>query len=309
MLALYTKTPHEACSILGVKMDEGLSQSQVEANLAKYGPNELEREPPTPLWKLILKQFEDKLVIIIVLAALVSFVLAFFESEEEQTAAFFEPLVIFLILIANATVGVLQESSAEEAVEALKEFESPKAAVLRNGKFENIPAADLVVGDIVEVEAGDMIPADLRILEIKSSGLSVAQALLTGESEDVRKDTRVIPDLRAVAQDKVNMLFSGTTVTRGKARALVIGVGLNTEKGKIQKSLTEQSEVKTPLQERLDKFGDQLTWSIGIICAVVWLINIQHFNDAAFDNNYLKGAIYYFKISVSLAVAAIPEDL
>lgn len=287
---------------------KGLTDAQVKDSLERYGPNDTPKDPPTPLWKLILKQFEDTLVLILIAAALISLVLAFFEHEEEQVTAFLEPVVIFLILIANATVGVLQESSAEEAVEALKQYKPSNATVLRGGKISPLAATDLVIGDIVEVADGDLIPADIRVCTIYTSSLTVDQALLTGESHDVAKDTSAVPNKQAACQDKKNLLFAGSTVTRGKARGVVVGVGLQTEKGKIQTELSEQTEAKFPLKERLDNFGHQLTYAIGIICAVVWVINIGHFSDPL-HGSFLRGAIFYFKISVSLAVAAIPEGL
>mmetsp|Transcript_5950 Transcript_5950/g.9244 ORF Transcript_5950/g.9244 Transcript_5950/m.9244 type:complete len:1044 (+) Transcript_5950:178-3309(+) len=321
----YSKSPEELYKHFNLDEESGLTESQVKTNREKYGRNETPKDPPTPLWVLIAKQFEDKLVIILILAALISLVLAFFEEGEEQTTAFFEPLVIFLILFANATVGVLQESSAEDAVEALKEYETPHAAVLRGGIVKNIASEELVPGDIVEVAAGDMVPADIRIATMSSSALSAEQSAITGESKDVAKDIAAIDNPNAVLQDKRNVLFAGSTVTRGKARGVVVGTGLRTETGKIKQALsnkktvtrivdgkevviTQKEEEKFPLKERLDKFGDQLTWAIGVVCALVWAINIGHFSDPAFGGP-LKGAIYYFKIAVSLAVAAIPEGL
>ncbi|MDP2435098.1 MAG: HAD-IC family P-type ATPase, partial [archaeon] len=160
---------------------------------------------------------------------------------------------------------------------------------------------------IVEIADGDMVPADIRITQIMSSSLNVNQSLLTGEALDVNKELPAVGK-DSLCQDKRNVVFAGTTVSRGKCRGVVIGVGLLTEKGKIQQGLSEQSEGKFPLKERLDAFGNQLTYAIGAICAVVWIINIPHFTDAA-HGSLLRGAIYYFKISVSLAVAAIPEGL
>lgn len=301
-------SPEETYQRFEVKPDHGLTKEQIEKNRALYGPNETPQDPPTPLWVLILKQFEDTLVLILIGAALISLVLAFFEAEHEQTTAFFEPLVIFLILIANATVGVLQESSAEEAVEALKHYKPSVAAVVRGGQVININANELVIGDVVELHDGDMAPADVRLCSLMSSCLTADQSLLTGEALEINKITDAVPKRDAVNQDKVNVIFSGSTITRGKARGVVIAVGLQSEAGKIEKGLKDQGDQKFPLKERLDAFGNQLTYAIGIICAIVWLINIGHFSDPA-HGSVLRGAIFYFKISVSLAVAAIPEGL
>lgn len=292
---------------LNTSFQTGLTASQVEKNREKYGVNEMETEPPTPLWVLVLKQFEDVLVLILIGAAFISFVLAFFEEGEDVTTAFVEPFVIILILVANATVGVLQESSAEAAVEALKVYESPHAAVYREGRLCNLAATELVVGDLVELSAGDLVPADIRMVQRMSSSFDVAQELLTGESKNVEKRVAVVAK-DAQLQDKVNVLFSGSTCTRGKCAGVVISVGNDTEKGKIGRALSEESDTETPLKKKLDEFGFYLSIAIGIICVIVWLINIGHFSDPAFGGTW-KGAMYYFKIAVSLAVAAIPEGL
>lgn len=169
-------------------------------------------------------------------------------------------------------------------------------------------ATEIVPGDIIEVAVGDKIPADCRVLEIPSSNFRVDQALLTGESVSVNKVTDIVSDHRAVKQDQINMLFSGTTVVLGKARAIVVQTGSETAIGDIHKSITSQETEKTPLKRKLDEFGDSLAKVISVICILVWLVNIRHFNDPS-HQGWLKGAIYYFKIAVALAVAAIPEGL
>merc|ERR1711970_1156756 len=151
--------------------------------------------------------------------------------------------------------------------------------------------------------------ADLRILEIRSTTLRIDQALLTGESVSVAKGTEAVPDTRAVNQDKINLLFSGTNVASGKAIGMVITTGEKTEIGKIRESMVETETEKTPLAKKLDEFGEQLSKMISIICVLVWAINIGHFNDPVHGGSWVKGAIYYFKIAVALAVAAIPEGL
>lgn len=169
-------------------------------------------------------------------------------------------------------------------------------------------ASDIVPGDIIEVAVGDKIPADCRILEITSSTFRIDQALLTGESVSVNKTSDIVSDHRAVKQDQINMLFSGTTVVLGKARAIVVQTGSETAIGDIHKSITSQISEKTPLKRKLDDFGDDLAKVISVICILVWLVNIRHFNDPS-HHGWLKGAVYYFKIAVALAVAAIPEGL
>ncbi|XP_055352795.1 calcium-transporting ATPase sarcoplasmic/endoplasmic reticulum type-like isoform X3 [Paramacrobiotus metropolitanus] len=307
----HAKSPEEVIRYFGVDPENGLSDNQVRDNQQKYGLNELPAEESKPLWALILEQFDDLLVKILLLAAIISFVLALFEEHDDQVTAFVEPFVILLILIANAVVGVWQERNAESAIEALKEYEPEIAKVIRSDKhgIQRIRANQIVPGDLVEVSVGDKIPADIRLTKIFSTTLRIDQSILTGESVSVIKFCDTVPDERAVNQDKKNVLFSGTNVASGKARGIVIGTGLNTEIGKIRTEMVQTETEATPLQQKLDEFGEQLSKVITIICIAVWAINIGHFNDPIHGGSWLKGAIYYFKIAVALAVAAIPEGL
>lgn len=303
----FTKTPAEALSHFQVTEQRGLSEQQVRSLREKHGRNSLPEDPPTPIWELILEQFKDQLVIILLGSAAVSFVLALFEQDEGWTA-FVDPAVILTILILNAVVGVSQETSAEKAIAALQEYSANEAKVVRDGHITRVKADELVPGDVVSVTIGDRIPADCRILSIQSNSFNVDQSILTGESESVPKDTRVVKDASAVKQDQINMLFSGTTVVTGHATALVVLTGGNTAIGDIHESITAQISQPTPLKEKLNDFGDQLAKVITAICILVWLINIRNFSDPS-HGGFTKGAIYYLKIAVSLGVAAIPEGL
>lgn len=311
----WTKSSEEVLKYFDVDENKGLSDAQVKRSQEKYGPNELPAEEGKPLWKLILEQFDDLLVKILLGAAMISFVLALFEEHEEGESsfhAFVEPLVIIMILICNASVGVWQERNAESAIEALKEYEPEIAKVFRQskaGSAQRIKARELVPGDVVEIAVGDKIPADIRITSIFSTTIRIDQALLTGESVSVIKQTEEIPEVRAVNQDKKNLLFSGTNIAAGKCRGVVIGTGLSTEIGKIRTEMVETEMEKTPLQQKLDEFSQQLSKVITVICIAVWAINIGHFNDPVHGGSILRGAVYYFKIAVALAVAAIPEGL
>lgn len=254
-----------------------------------------------------MEQFQDQLVLILLGAAIVSFVLAIFEDQDTSTA-FVEPIVILIILVANATVGVLQESSAEKAIDALKEYSPDEAKVIRDGTLRKVRSEELVPGDIIDLVVGDKIPADARVLSIFTSVFRVDQALLTGESVSVEKQVESIHDEGAVKQDQCNMLFSGTTCVIGKARAIVVKTGVSTAIGDIHTSISSQISEKTPLKRKLDDFGDLLAKVITVICILVWLVNVRNFNHPS-HKGWLGGAVYYFKIAVALAVAAIPEGL
>ncbi|XP_018423924.1 PREDICTED: sarcoplasmic/endoplasmic reticulum calcium ATPase 2 isoform X1 [Nanorana parkeri] len=307
----HTKTVEEVLVHFNVNESTGLGLEQVKKLKERWGPNELPAEEGKTLWELVIEQFEDLLVRILLLAACISFVLAWFEEGEETITAFVEPFVILLILVANAIVGVWQERNAENAIEALKEYEPEMGKVYRQDRksVQRIKARDLVPGDIVEVAVGDKVPADIRLTSIKSTTLRVDQSILTGESVSVIKHTDPVPDPRAVNQDKKNMLFSGTNIAAGKAIGVVIATGVNTEIGKIRDEMVATEQERTPLQQKLDEFGEQLSKVISLICIAVWLINIGHFNDPVHGGSWIRGAIYYFKIAVALAVAAIPEGL
>jgi len=304
-------SPDEILAAHNVDLSTGLGEKRIEQLRAVHGFNELPAEEGKSLWELILEQFDDLLVKILLVAACISFVLAFFEEGEDQLTAFVEPFVILVILILNAIVGVTQERNAESAIDALKEYEPELAKAVREDKHgvQIIKAKFLVPGDVVEVSVGDKIPADIRIMQILSTTLRIDQSILTGESVSVIKHTDAIPDDRATNQDKKNMLFSGTCIATGKCRGVVVGTGVNTQIGKIRDKIAEDTDDKTPLQVKLDEFGEQLSKVISLICIAVWLINIGHFNDPIHGGSWFKGAIYYFKIAVALAVAAIPEGL
>jgi len=290
----------------------GLTSEEAKERVKNYGLNEMKPPESTAWLVLIIRQFDDLLVKILLGAAVVSFFLGFLEG----TGSFFEicvePSVIMIILIANAIVGVWQENSAEESIQALKKYESADAVVLRDGEKKVIERANLVPGDIVYLETGAKVPADIRIVEIRSICLKTNQSMLTGETLAVLKQVKavdvnsVIP--RMVDQDKFNIAFSGTTISQGCGMGVAVLTGENTSMGKIQKSLHSSEEVKTPLGEKLDEFAEQLSKVITVICIVVWLINIGHFSDPD-HGGLLRGAIYYFKIAIALAVAAIPEGL
>ncbi|XP_061969303.1 calcium-transporting ATPase 3, endoplasmic reticulum-type-like isoform X2 [Populus nigra] len=297
----YARSIAEVLDFFGVDPVKGLSDSQVTLHSKIHGKN------GTPFWKLVLKQFDDLLVKILIAAAAVSLVLALINGETGLTA-FLEPFVILLILAANAAVGVITETNAERALEELRAYQADIATVLRNGCFSILPATELVPGDIVEVSVGCKVPADMRMIEMLSNQLRADQAILTGESCSVEKELEVTIATNAVYQDKTNILFSGTVVVAGRARAVVVGVGANTAMGSIRDSMLHTDDEVTPLKKKLDEFGTFLAKVITGICILVWIVNIGHFHDPS-HGGFLRGAIHYFKIAVALAVAAIPEGL
>ena len=310
MTAPYKASVAEVLKEHNVTLEKGLSESDVVALRKEHGTNELEKEERTSMWALVLEQFDDKLVQILLFAAMLSFVLAFFEEVDHWVEAFVEPAVILLILIINAIVGVWQESNAENALEALKQMQSLHASTLRNGVWiDQLPTEELVPGDIVKIEVGDKAPADVRLLTFSTATLRSDEGALTGESETVLKTTDAIFNGDKISDQK-NMVFAGTTISGGKATGMVTATGMSTEIGKIQSAVTEASEdaEKTPLNQKLDDFGDMLTNVITGICLLVWVMNYNQFFDPVFGGVF-KGCIYYLKIAVALGVAAIPEGL
>merc|ERR1711892_430202 len=225
----YQKNSDECLNFFGVDLETGLSPGQVEANRKKYGLNELPAEEGKTVWELVLEQFDDLLVKILLFAAIISFV---------------EPFVILLILILNAFVGVWQERNAESAIEALKEYEPETGKVIRSDKdgVQKIKSVEIVPGDILEISVGDKVPADFRLIKIYSTTIRIDQSILTGESVSVSKHTDAVPDPRAVNQDKKNIVFSGTNVASGKARGIVIGTGTATAIGKIRDEMADTEE-------------------------------------------------------------------
>ncbi|XP_058756650.1 calcium-transporting ATPase 4, endoplasmic reticulum-type-like [Vicia villosa] len=304
-----------------VSVKSGLSDEEVENRRKIYGFNELEKHDGQSIWKLVLEQFNDTLVRILLAAAIISFVLAWYDGDEGgemEITAFVEPLVIFLILIVNAIVGVWQESNAEKALEALKEIQSEHASVIRNNeRVPSMPAKELVPGDIVELKVGDKVPADMRVVELVSSTLRLEQGSLTGESEAVNKTNKPVAEDTDI-QGKRCIVFAGTTVVNGHCFCLVTHTGMETEIGKVHNQIQEasQSEEDTPLKKKLNEFGERLTMMIGLICILVWLINVKYFLTWEYVNGWpanfkfsFEKCTYYFEIAVALAVAAIPEGL
>ena len=279
---------------LSVSMDAGLSQQEAQSRLEKYGANKLAEKKKKTNLRRFLEQFQDVMIVILLAAAAVSFVVACFGHDPME---FFEPLLILLIVILNAILGVVQESKAEKALDALKNMSAPHARVLRDGKEQLLDASQLVPGDIIHLEAGDFIPADARLL--KSVSLKSEESALTGESVPSEKDADVPVEENAPLGDRSNMVFSGCSVTYGTATAVVTATGMQTEMGKIAGLLEGEEETQTPLQQKLAQLGKYLGFVALAACAVIFVVGL------------LNGipVLEIFMTAVSLAVSAIPEGL
>ena len=285
----------------------GLSHADAETRLRFHGKNVIQGQTSTPLWQLILEQFRDRLVQILVFVAIASSVLAFLEQDAQ---AFTEPAVIISILLINGMVGIWQSKSAETSLEALKKLQPATVHVLRQGTWiGDYPSENLVPGDVISVRVGDKIPADARIIRLKTTSFSTDEGSLTGESMPVPKASEIASE-DAVIADKYNMIFAGTMVNNGACVAVVVGTGMHTEIGAINEGVQQAGQIhtKTPLAEQLDVFGNQLSSIVGAVCIAIWSANIPKFGSAVFSSWY-QGAVYYAKIAVALGVAAIPEGL
>ena len=272
----------------------GLHSEQIPGKLEQYGENKLTEKKKKTTFARFLNQFKDVMILILLAAAAVSFVIACIEGNPEE---FFEPVLILLIVILNAVMGVVQESKAEKALDALKNLSAPNARVIRDCKEQLVAAANLVPGDVIHLEAGDFVPADARLLS--SVSLKSEEAALTGESVPSEKDATDIVEAEAPLGDRSNMVFSGCSITYGTATALVTATGMNTEMGKIANLLESEEETQTPLQQKLSKLGKYLGFLALAACGIIFAVGI--FNGIP--------AMEIFMTAVSLAVSAIPEGL
>ena len=284
----------EAVQTLNSDSSRGLRSEQVQERLASVGENKLKEKKKKTNVQRFLAQFKDVMILILLGAALISFIIACVEGEPKE---FFEPLLILLIVVLNAIMGVMQESKAEKALEALKNLSAPHARVIRDGKESVIDASQLVPGDIIRLEAGDFIPADGRLL--RSVSLKCEESALTGESVPSEKDAEAAVEEKAPLGDRSNMVFSGCSVTYGTALAVVTATGMDTEMGKIANLLDGESDSQTPLQQKLAQLGKYLGILALAACAIIFVVGLA---------NGIP-ALEIFMTAVSLAVSAIPEGL
>ena len=286
-MAIHQRTRAEVLEELGVDADTGLTDGAAQERIARYGPNKLVEQGKKSPWLILLDQFKDVMVIVLLVAALVSLVLG------EYT----EVVVIMAIVVLNAALGFTQEYRAEQAMDALKALAEPLVRVRRDGRVQERPSHEIVPGDIVLLEAGNLVPADGRVL--KSINLKVDEAALTGESEPVEKDVQAIQAAELPLGDRANMVFMGTTVTYGRGEAVISDTGMKTELGKIAGLLQGVEPELTPLQQRLHRLGKTLAWAALGVIAIVVVTGLIRGGDL--ETIFLTG--------ISLAVAAIPESL
>ena len=278
----------------GSNVKSGLNNEQVKLLKEKYVQNKLREKKKKTNVQKFFDQFKDVMILILIVAAIISFVIA---CTGHDPLEFFEPALILFIVVINAIMGVIQESKAERALDALKNLSAPHAKVIRNGVEQIIDAVDLVPGDIILLEAGDFVPADARL--IKSASLKCEESALTGESVPSEKDATAIVKENAPLGDRTNMVFSGCSVTYGSATAIVTATGMDTQMGKIANLLEDEGDNQTPLQKKLADLGKFLGITALFACAIVFIVGI------------LKGkeVLEIFMTAVALAVSAIPEGL
>lgn len=301
----YLASAEDVLAAQSSNAETGLSAAEAASRLASVGPNKLDEEEKTPMWKRFFEQMADPMVIMLLVAAAISVITGFIQGEPEWADA----VIILSVVILNSVLGVAQEAKSEQALEALQEMSAAQSKVMRDGKLVHMPSSELVPGDIVLLEAGDSVPADCRVLE--SASMKIEEAALTGESVPVEKhadqialaaDTDDVP-----LGDRKNMCYMGSTVVYGRGRAVVVGTGMKTEMGKIATALTQAKKELTPLQMKLNELSGILTKLVLAICVIIFAVDIfRHFGDLGSNPAMLLDT---FMVAVSLAVAAIPEGL
>ncbi len=295
----HDKKLDEAIAELAAKPATGLTLGEVQERQKRYGFNELREKPLPTFWELLGRQLKDFIVLLLLAAAVISALLG----------DWLEAGVIMLIVVLNATLGVVQESKAEASLAALKKMAAPESQVLRDGIRLSIPARELVPGDIVYVEAGNYVPADIRLLE--SVNLRVEEATLTGESVPVQKSAALVLSENAALGDRKNMLFAATLVSYGRGHGVVVATGMETQIGMIADMLQSVDDGKTPLQNKLDKLGKTLAIAALLVCGLVFLLGLAR--SGVFTQGFTKAStaavLESFMIAVGLAIAAVPEGL
>lgn len=297
----------DVAQLLNVDPTRGLSLEQASQRLEQFGRNELASAPPVPAWRRFLEQFRDPLVYLLLAATVISAIAWFIERSQHADGSKasevlpFDSIVIVIILIVNAVLGYIQESRAQQAVEALSRMSAPQTSVLRDGHVMRINTVEVVPGDILVLGEGDAVSADGRLLAAAS--LRIAEASLTGESVAVSKRSDTLTSAKALG-DRTNMVFNGTAVTQGTGRAIVTATGMRTQVGKIADMLSRSEDEQTPLEREMVRVSKILGIAVCVIAVVVlgamWLLEGFH---------SVRDIIDSLLLSVSLAVAAVPEGL
>jgi Ca2+-transporting ATPase len=296
MSELYQRTQDDILTELESSAS-GLSEEQAEERLERYGENKLAEAKKTTVLQRFFQQLKDPMLLILLAAAAVSAVTNALSGE-----SFTEVFIILVVVLLNAVLGVIQESKAEAAIEALQSMTAAKCKVLRGGELKVIESSRLVPGDVVVLEAGDAVPADGRLLE--SASLKIEEAALTGESVPVNKAVEVIFDGDVPLGDRRNMCYMGSTVVYGRGRAVVTATGMGTEMGRIAGVLAQTEQEQTPLQRKLSQLGGVLSKLVLGICVFIFVFDLLVAGDFSLDS-----VLRTFMVAVSLAVAAIPEGL
>ena len=272
---------------------EGLSHEEARRRLARFGANELRKEKTVSWWMMLLGQFQNVLILILLAAAAISLVLYLARDEGN----FWDPVIIVVVVLISVLLGFVQQYRAEKAMQALKQMIAPTSAVVRSGEESMQPSRELVPGDIIVLRTGDRVAADARLIE--TSLLKMDEAALTGESVAVSKTLEPLPADLAPAE-RTNSVFAGTTVAYGKGRAVVTATGMSTEFGKIAAMLQDVQEPRTPLQEKLDRFGKTMALALMAVTALVAVLILLRTD---------KGLMEIFMWGLSLAIVVVPESL
>ena len=301
----YLASAEEVLEEQSTSAASGLTAAEAQSRLASVGPNKLDEEEKTPMWKRFFEQMGDPMVIMLLVAAAISVITGFIQGEPEWADA----AIILSVVILNSVLGVIQEAKSEQALEALQEMSAAQSKVIRDGKRVHMASSELVPGDVVLLEAGDSVPADCRVIE--SASMKIEEAALTGESVPVEKHADVISLAEGTDDvplgDRKNMCYMGSTVVYGRGRAVVVGTGMNTEMGKIASALTSAKKELTPLQMKLNELSGILTKLVLAICVIIFAVDIvRHFGELGSNPAMMLDT---FMVAVSLAVAAIPEGL
>lgn len=301
----YLASAEEVLEEQSTSAAQGLTAAEAQSRLASVGPNKLDEEEKTPMWKRFFEQMGDPMVIMLLVAAAISVITGFIQGEPEWADA----AIILSVVILNSVLGVIQEAKSEQALEALQEMSAAQSKVIRDGKMVHMASSELVPGDVVLLEAGDSVPADCRVIE--SASMKIEEAALTGESVPVEKHADVISLVEGTDDvplgDRKNMCYMGSTVVYGRGRAVVVGTGMNTEMGKIASALTSAKKELTPLQMKLNELSGILTKLVLAICVIIFAVDIvRHFGELGSNPAMMLDT---FMVAVSLAVAAIPEGL